>query len=83
MTNQLSMRGANLGGVSSALPVRSYQGTNVTRPDKFAARSVRRWGDWGILEVPTAMLWAQEECMLAAEEDDLACPDPGIMGLWP
>jgi hypothetical protein len=82
MTNEYPMRFGNLSSASSVAPPRSYLGTNVSRRDKFAARSARRWGDWGILEVPTAMLWAEEACMLTAEEDDLACPEPG-MGLWP
>lgn len=83
MTNQYSMRFGNLSAASSIAPPRSYLGTNVSRKDKFAARSARRWGDWGILEVPTAMLWAEEACVLAAEEDDPACAEPGITGLWP
>jgi len=83
MTNDYSIRPRDLSRASSVAPPRSYLGTNVSRKDKFAARSARRWGDWGILEVPTAMLWAEEACMLTAEEDDLACPEPGVMGLWP
>ena len=57
-----------------ALPVASTAarpniGSNALRQTRFEARSRRRYGDWSILDIPTFLLWLEEEA-----DDDV--PDP-------
>jgi hypothetical protein len=49
---------------------RSNIGSNTIRQTRFDARSRRRYGDWSILDIPTYLLWLEEEA-----EDDLPDPD--------
>jgi hypothetical protein len=60
----------------------SYAGVNVDRSSRFEARSARRWGDWGILEIPASFLWLDEACELSPyEECEFAWPV--LVELWP
>lgn len=60
----------------------SLAGANTDRQTRFEARSARRWGDWGILEVPTAILWMDSLCVpLLGDPDE--CGGEVIVGLWP
>ena len=59
-----------------------YAGVNTTRRSRFDARRDRRWGDWGILEFPTPLLWLDAAC-LAAVDDVFECPLPGAIDIWP
>jgi len=72
--------GAPFRGSISAGPAR-LAGANLTRQGKYDARAARRWGDWGILEVPTALLWFDEACALL--DDQGACMEQAMMDLWP
>ena len=54
---------------------------NTTRQGRFEARSARRWGDWGILAIPTAMLWFDET--LAVLDDDNGFLGPPMIDIWP
>jgi hypothetical protein len=40
--------------------VASYAGVNTDRQSRFDARAARRFGDWGILAVPTPFLWLED-----------------------
>ena len=59
-----------------------YRGGNTTRQSRFDLRSQRRWGDWGLLEFPSALLWFDEECVLGAFEEPV-CLAPVPIFLWP
>src|SRR5579863_10184224 len=63
---------------------KSYAGAHANRQSRFEARSARRWGDWGVLGIPTPVLWfdALYEAAAIEEEDESMMPPP-IPGLWP
>ena len=61
--------------------VNQYRGVHADRRTRFDARSARRWGDWSLLEFPTAMLWLDSE-LLAAEVADESLQEPWD-DLWP
>ena len=60
---------------------RSYVGAHNDRQSRFEARTARRYGDWGILAIPTSILWFDEVC--AEMFDDNGCFVPVIIDLWP
>jgi len=61
----------------------AYAGSNADRQSRFESRSARRWGDWGILNVPTAMLWFDElELAAAADDDESNGLAPAIIDIW-
>ena len=62
--------------------VSKYTKVNADRLTRQDARERRRRGDWGILEIPTALLWLDEVCATAALEGDMECPAP-LVDLWP
>ncbi|HKF47383.1 MAG TPA: hypothetical protein VKB38_08490 [Terracidiphilus sp.] len=64
-------------------PASSLKGINLNKQTRFDARSKRRRGDWGILGVPTPLLWLEDDVLLAAEEEDLLSGPPPITDLWP
>jgi hypothetical protein len=59
-----------------------YAGANTDRQRRFEARSARRWGDWGVLAVPPAVLWFDEIYAAAVIEEELGSPIPPIIDLW-
>jgi hypothetical protein len=62
--------------------VNGYVGVNKNRQSRFEDRRRRREGrDWGILGVPTAMLWF-DELELAAAEDEIEAWEPAIIDIW-
>jgi hypothetical protein len=66
----------------SSARVNSYVGAHTDRQRRFEARSARRDGDWFILDIPTPLLWLEEECLLSPYGDcDFIWPEP--IGLWP
>lgn len=72
----------NVSTYSSPL-VSSYAGVNRDRQSYFEARSARRWGDWGILEVPAPVLWLDDIFAEAVLEDALIAPLTLAVDLWP
>jgi len=56
-------------------PSRASAGSYVRRMDRFDARSRRRYGDWGALDLPVLMLWAAES-NFAPDCDDDSCENP-------
>jgi hypothetical protein len=83
MSNDLFMRGGLLArGNGTSLPARSYAGVNADRRSRFDARSARRYGDWGILAIPTATLWFDELAVAAAADDELDVLAPAIIDIW-
>ena len=58
-----------------------YRGGNTDRQSRFELRSQRRWGDWGVLEFPSALLWFDDECVLDYGEPFCIAPAPA--SLWP
>jgi hypothetical protein len=61
---------------------RSLVGSSVTRPTRFNARAERRRGNWDILGIETALLWAVDAC-LADADDDPMCAEPPADDIWP
>lgn len=82
MPNVFPTQVGNLGRLPQARPVRPSPGSLATRQSRFEARSDQRWGNWWILEVPTALLWAADVC-IAAIDEDMECPEPALIDLWP
>jgi hypothetical protein len=71
-TNLTIFNPPRLGVVGLAGPVvsgiaQANLGSYAGRQTRFAARSQRRYGDWSVLGVPTALLWLEE----AEVEDDI------------
>ena len=62
--------------------VRSLVGSNVNRQTRHNARADRRRGNWDILGVDTALLWAVDAC-LAETDDDRMCAEPPAADIWP
>ena len=62
--------------------VRSHVGSNVNRQTRHNARADRRRGNWNILGVDTALLWAVDAC-LADTDDDPMCAELPAAGLRP
>ena len=58
-----------------------YRGGNTTRQGRFDLRSQRRWGNWGILECPTPLLWFEDVFEIAEAEEAGFLPTP-IIDLW-
>lgn len=83
MSNDLFMRGGLLArGNAASLPARSYAGVNADRQSRFGARTARRYGDWGILAIPTAALWFDELALAAVVDDELDVLAPAIIDIW-
>lgn len=82
MPNSLVIGGGALtrGGGISSRPAAHLAGANKTRQGKYDARAARRWGDWGILELPAALLWFDEACALL--DDDGTCLPQAINDIW-
>jgi hypothetical protein len=59
----------------------TYTAGNMDRQTRFQLRSRRRWGDWGVLEFPSALLWFDDECVLDYGEPFCIAPAP--IFLWP
>ena len=60
-----------------------YLGANTDRQRRFDSRSERRWGNWGILGVPTAFLWTDPFAPLMCDPFDEACePTVAVVDLW-
>lgn len=59
-----------------------YQSSYSNRRERQDLRARQRWGDWGILDVATSILWLQEECVLTTG-DPSACAAAPIVDLWP
>lgn len=55
-------------------PSRSSAGSYGRRMNRFDARSRRRYGDWGDLDLPVLMLWAESN--FAPDCDDDSCENP-------
>lgn len=83
MLNPNLTRGGLFGPVRPVSGGRSsYVRAHADRQSLFEARSARRWGDWSILGVPTAILWLDNPCVPTIEDPD-GCPEDVIFGLWP
>jgi len=41
----------------SSRPFNNYSGANLDRRTRYDARALRRGGDWGVLNFPSAVLW--------------------------
>jgi hypothetical protein len=67
----------------SASLVNKYAKVNTDRKGKQDARERRRYGDWDILEIPTALLWLDAACAVTALEGDPECPMLPLLDLWP
>jgi hypothetical protein len=63
-------------------PSRQLVNSYNSRPGRNEVRAGRRRGDWDF-DFPTALLWSLDVCAAAAVEDDLECPAPGLIDLWP
>lgn len=48
---------------------RSQVKSHITRESRFEARSRRRYGDWSILDVPTVLLWIDDDDALDSENE--------------
>lgn len=60
-----------------------YQGANTDRQRRFDSRSERRWGNWGILGVPAALLWMDPFAAIVCDPFDDACePALAFVDLW-
>ena len=59
----------------------TYTGGNTDRQTRFELRSRRRWGDWGVLEFPSPLLWFDGGCVLDSGEP--FCTAPAPIFLWP
>ena len=60
-----------------------YQGANTDRQRRFDSRSERRWGNWGLLGVPTALLWMDPFAPLVCDPFDEACePAVAVVNPW-
>jgi hypothetical protein len=83
MPNHNHMRGAMPSPARNIAsgPFRDYTGANTNRRSRFEARTARRYGDWGILEIPTALLWFDE--IYAELDDDNGFLGPPIIDIWP
>jgi len=57
----------------SSAAVRPFVGSHIDRQSRFAARSARRWGDWGVVEVPTAVLWFDDVYPSLVLDDECEC----------
>lgn len=57
-----------------APPITMYPGAFQDRQGKFAVRQDCRWGNWGILDVPPALLWLEEADVVADLEFGLGYP---------
>jgi len=77
--------GARIGPrITRGMVVSSQVGRHANRSTRFEARSERRWGNWDVLAVPTALLWSADayEAALEAEAiDDVMDQEPD--DLWP
>jgi hypothetical protein len=78
-TRMLDQRSTQVGrsiasSINSRPQVAAYARAYSDRQRRFDARSARRSGDWFILEVPTALLWLDDE--------DVPTPD-NPWGWWP
>ncbi len=59
-----------------------YLGANTDRQRRFDSRAERRWGNWGMLEVPTALLWMDPFAPLVCDPFDDAC-EPAVAFIDP
>jgi hypothetical protein len=63
-------------------PSRSYAGSYADRRSRFEVRTARRYGDWGILGIPTAALWFEEVELAAAADAEVDGWEPAIIDIW-
>jgi len=63
-------------------PALALVGSNVKRQTRFNARADRRRGNWDILGIDTALLWAVDAC-LADTDDNPMCAEPLADDIWP
>ena len=61
---------------------RALFGSSVKRQTRFYARAERRRGNWDILGIDTALLWAVDAC-LADTDDNPICAEPLADDIWP
>jgi hypothetical protein len=61
---------------------RSYSGAYADRQSRFEVRTARRYGDWGVLAIPTAALWFEEVELAAAADADVEGSAPAIIDIW-
>jgi len=59
-----------------------YAGVNADRKSRFEARSVRRLGNWFVLEVPTPLLW-MDNGYSRSLYDECEFEWPTVIELWP
>jgi hypothetical protein len=62
--------------------IRSLVGSNVNRQTRQNARAERRRGNWDILGIDTALLWAVD-AYLADTDDNPMCAEPLADDIWP
>jgi len=62
--------------------IRSLVGSSVNRQTRYTARAERRRGNWDILGIDTALLWAVDAC-LADTDDNPMCAEPLADDIWP
>jgi hypothetical protein len=65
--------------------VSAQLGSHANRIRRFQARSARRWGNWDVLTIPTALLWSADayEAELEADAmDDLMDQEPDVVDPW-
>ena len=60
--------------------IRSLVGSSVNRQTRHHARAERRRGNWDILGIDTALLWAVDACLA---DDDPMCAEPPADDIWP
>ncbi len=51
------VRPANTVRPVSSGPYNNYAGANLNRRDRYDVRAQRRWGDWGLLDFPSQIMW--------------------------
>lgn len=88
MPNQNLLRGGLWNSPRAVAPsgtkFNAYAGSNADRQSRFESRSARRWGDWGVLNIPTAVLWFDELELAAAVDDDASNGlAAAIIDVWP
>lgn len=70
------------GGALNSAPASSLVGSNNNRQSRHKARADRRRGNWDILGVDTALLWAVDACLVETDDDPQCAVDP-VSDLWP
>jgi len=82
MANGFFARRPPAGDNVANLPARSYAAAYTDRQRRFDVRTARRYGDWGILAIPTAALWFEEVELAAVADAEVDGWEPAIIDIW-